>query len=245
MANKCKYYKEKQQVSYDFGVTWLDTGDYRKGNLYEYQSSDCQESTPKWLATYTGGTTSSAECDSTSAITSNEIDRSIVSVQVGDCVTNIDFGAFATCSGLTSATIGSNVTTIGVNAFMGCSFSSITIPSSVTTISQWAFRYCSGLTSIDIPDTVTSLGFAAFDSCTNLLSANVGSGVTSIEGQLFRNCSGLTSVTINSVTPPTLVYTSAFYNTNDCPIYVPCESVETYKAASGWSSYSSRIQAIP
>ena len=37
-----------------------------------------EEETPptfqgKWLATYTGGTTSSADCDSTSAITQNEV----------------------------------------------------------------------------------------------------------------------------------------------------------------------------
>jgi hypothetical protein len=37
---------------------------------------------------------------------------------------------------------------------------------------------------------------------------------------------------------------SAFNDTNNCPIYVPSESVETYKAASNWSSYASRIQSI-
>jgi hypothetical protein len=30
-----------------------------------------------------------------------------------------------------------------------------------------------------------------------------------------------------------------------CIIYVPSASVDTYKAASGWSTYASRIQAIP
>ena len=36
-----------------------------------------------------------------------------------------------------------------------------------------------------------------------------------------------------------------FLNTNDCPIYVPCGTVETYKAASGWSYYASRIFENP
>ena len=35
-----------------------------------------------------------------------------------------------------------------------------------------------------------------------------------------------------------------FNDTNDCPIYVPSESVEAYKAATNWSYYASRIQAI-
>jgi hypothetical protein len=43
-----------------------------------------------------------------------------------------------------------------------------------------------------------------------------------------------------------LVNASSVFNyTNNCPIYVPSASVETYKSASGWSGYASRIQAIP
>jgi len=42
-----------------------------------------------------------------------------------------------------------------------------------------------------------------------------------------------------------LANVNAFNSTNDCPIYVPSESVEVYKAADNWSSLSSRIQAIP
>jgi len=48
-------------------------------------------------------------------------------------------------------------------------------------------------------------------------------------------------VIVNATTPPTLG-ASAFNNTNDCPIYVPCSSVSAYKAASNWSTYASRIQ---
>lgn len=36
-----KYYKEKQQISYDNGETWEDTGDYRSGAVFETQSEDC------------------------------------------------------------------------------------------------------------------------------------------------------------------------------------------------------------
>ncbi len=53
----------------------------------------------------------------------------------------------------------------------------------------------------------------------------------------------MSSITCNATTPPALG-TDVFANTNNCPIYVPAASVETYKAASGWSGYASRIQAI-
>jgi len=68
--------------------------------------------------------------------------------------------------------------------------------------------------------------------------------VTSIGNEAFDSCRSLTSVTVEATTPPTLS-TDAFNSTNNCPIYVPCDSVDTYKAASGWSTYASRIQAIP
>jgi hypothetical protein len=37
---------------------------------------------------------------------------------------------------------------------------------------------------------------------------------------------------------------TTFDSTNNCPIYVPSGSVNTYKAADGWSNYASRIKAI-
>lgn len=42
MANsRCKFYKQVKQVTYDFGQTWTDTTEYRRGDIYEYDSSDC------------------------------------------------------------------------------------------------------------------------------------------------------------------------------------------------------------
>lgn len=61
------------------------------------------------------------------------------------------------------------VTSIGVDAFVGCSgLTSITIPSSITTIEESAFCYCSGLKSVTIPNSLTSIGGYAFSSCYNL-----------------------------------------------------------------------------
>ena len=41
MANSCKYYKEQRQYSLDGGETWINMQEYRKGALYEPNSSDC------------------------------------------------------------------------------------------------------------------------------------------------------------------------------------------------------------
>ena len=112
-----------------------------------------------------------------------------------------------------------------------------------TIIGNSAFSGCTNLTSVTIPNSVTSIGGGAFRECTGLTSVTIPNSVTSIVFGAFRYCSGLTSIVIEATTPPALG-NSAFNDTNNCPIYVPSESVETYKAASKWSTYASRIQAI-
>ena len=107
--------------------------------------------------------------------------------------------AFRGCSGLTSLTLPSGVTSIDEGAFSGCSgLTSLTIPSSVTSIGDYAFSGCSGLTSLTLPSSVTSIGEYAFYGCSGLTSLTIPSGVTSIGWGTFYGCSGLTSLTIPS-----------------------------------------------
>ena len=114
-------------------------------------------------------------------------------------VTTIGVNAFYGCSGLTSITIPSGVTSIGNGAFFNCSgLTSITIPRSVTSIGDNAFYGCSGLTSITIPSGVTSIGNQTFHSCSGLTSIIIPSGVTSIGQYAFYGCSSLTSIIIPS-----------------------------------------------
>lgn len=119
----------------------------------------------------------------------------------------------------------------------------LTIPNGVTSISANAFYGCKSITSVTIPNSVTSISANAF-SGSSLTSVTIPSGVTSMGDRCFGNCRSMTSVTVEATTPPT--GTNFFYNSNVIKkIYVPAESVETYKAASGWSDYASLIQAIP
>ena len=94
--------------------------------------------------------------------------------------------------------IGTNVTSIGNNAFLECnSMMSVTIHDNVTTIGNFAFLMCYSLGSITIPDGVTSIGSEAFSGCSGLTNVTIGNGVTSIGSNAFGSCSGLTSVTFS------------------------------------------------
>ena len=97
--------------------------------------------------------------------------------------------------------IPNNVTTIGRNAFCGCSgLKSVTIPNSVKSIGSDAFSGCTGLTSIDIPNSVTYIGNSAFSGCSGLTSIDIPNSVLAIDDDAFENCAKLSSVNIgNSV----------------------------------------------
>ena len=142
----------------------------------------------------------------------------------------LDYAAFDGCSGLTSLTIPSSVTSIGEYAFNGCSgLTSLTIPSSVTSIGESAFYGCSGLTSLTIPSSVTSIGELAFLGCSGLTSFTIPSSVTSIGWGAFCGCSGLTSIYVYTEKLPNMgsdVFDGC--DAKKCTVYVPKGTYDDY-----------------
>lgn len=189
-----------------------------------------------------GGTLTSGETNNQRLHPSSSDTKLMKRAIVGECVTEIGDGAFNGESCLSYVELPSGLTKIGNGAFNQACFTAITIPNSVTTLGS-AFLQCRHLKSIIIPSGVTKISYMTFTSCNSLSAITIPSGVTSIGMMAFENCSGLTSITCNAVTPPSLG-SDAFKNTNNCPIYVPAQSLSTYKSASGWSQYASRIQPI-
>lgn len=160
-----------------------------------------------------------------------------------NCNAIIETSTNALLYGCRNTVIPNTVTSIGQYAFeRNNSLTSIVIPDSVVSIRTGAFISCKGLTSITIPDSVTDIWQQAFEGCDSVTSVTIGSGITSIGNSVFGALNSVQSITCLATRAPSLG-SNVFYSTNDCPIYVPSGSVNDYKAV--WSSYSSRIQAIP
>ena len=110
------------------------------------------------------------------------------------------------------------------------------IPNEVTSIGYQAFYGCTGLTSITIPDNVTSIGTGAFLDCSSLTSVTIPSNVTSIGIYAF-GCSNLTSVTVKR-SEPIFLYDDTFTNRAAATLYVPTGSKTAYEEANHWGDFS-------
>jgi uncharacterized repeat protein (TIGR02543 family) len=119
---------------------------------------------------------------------------------------------------------------------------SYTIPSTVTKIDKYAFNSTT-LSTITIPSSVTTLTEYSFTNCQNLTTITIPSSVTSIGGSAFWASQKLKNIVVQATTPPTLGL-SSFYDNGVVSIAVPAGSVNTYKTATNWSSYASKIVAI-
>jgi hypothetical protein len=84
---------------------------------------------------------------------------------------------------------------------MGKSGTSYVIPNTVTSIGNNAFSGCTGLTSITIPNSVTSIGAYAFSGCSGLTSITIGSGANNLSGSTFSGADNLENICVSGDNP--------------------------------------------
>lgn len=125
----------------------------------------------------------------------------------------------------------------------GCGLESFVIPDTVTTISLRIVHW-DRLKSLKIGSGISELPSYIGMNCALLESIDFSASITSINSWSAYQCPNLVSCTIKATTPPSLTGPCFDLIDENYKIYVPSESVNAYKTASGWSAYASHITAI-
>lgn len=159
-------------------------------------------------------------------------------------VTSLGSYAFYNCGGLTSVYF-PNATSVGEYAFQSCGIVEIEFPS-LLTIPNGCFRYSGKIKKGTFPN-VTSVGENAFrgDSSLQQLDFSVCATIYQLA---FISCTNLNVIIFRSPTVITLKNSNAFSSTPIASgtgyVYVPSALVDSYKAATNWSTYANQFRAI-
>lgn len=150
--------------------------------------------------------------------------RSLLEVNLPQCETVLTY-AFAHCDALVTANIPA-AKSIADHAFLNCKNLSTVNLTSAASLSTQAFAYCLALAVVNTPK------------------------AESISDYAFMNCSALTTLILSGSQICSLANVNAFSRTpiktsqTSGYIYVPDDLVESYKAATNWSTYAAKIKPI-
>ena len=143
---------------------------------------------------------------------------------------------------LKNVELNSEVTSLNNNAFWRCfHLENIGGNAILTTFAAGATSYTGALKSFT-PVINANNTQSCFYMCFSLRKVVLGGNVQSIANNSLYACYSLTEIHIRATTPPTLGGASIFTGLpSDYIIYVPVGTSETYKSASGWSTYADHI----
>lgn len=116
------------------------------------------------------------------------------------------------------------------------------IPSNVKVLMIDCFRN-SNIENIIVPENVTVLEETCFAYNDLLQTVTLGKNVEQIGYNAFANCPVLTSLTLFATTPP-VISSELCQDSPNVIIYVPEESINTYKTNKQWKKYANLIQPI-
>ena len=139
------------------------------------------------------------------------------------------------------------ITTLGTNAFNSCAkLTSINLPS-LTTMGASALMECTKLTQISLPS-LTAVPNSGFRRCLGLVKADFANA-TSIAAYAFYQCTHLETLILRSNSICTLANTTTALNETLIVkgtgyVYVPSALVDSYKAATNWTTYANQFRAI-
>ena len=138
-----------------------------------------------------------------------------------------------------SFTCPNTTTQLASYSFNSCKdLTEVHLSQKITNIPANAFSYCTNLNKINLHEGIVTINSNAFSGCRSLTEIIIPSSVNVINSKAFAFCSGLKSVTSNATTPPNCNADAFDYITADnCVLFVPNNSYNSYKNAEGWNSF--------
>ncbi|MDE6657951.1 MAG: leucine-rich repeat protein [Oscillospiraceae bacterium] len=135
-----------------------------------------------------------------------EGEKTITDLILGANVIRIGAAAFANCTNLATATFNEGLEEIGQQAFDGCGFEEITLPTTLKEI-FWAFPNSPNLRSVNfLGGNELVIRNSSFALCKALETVTMGDGVAEIGENCFTQCSNLKTVQLS----PTLKTLGAY-----------------------------------
>lgn len=195
--------------------------------------------------------------------------KSLLEIIIPETVKEIRSKAFESCSHLRKAVLPETLESVGEHVFSDCSsLEEINIPANLKTIGDHMLSGCESLASIVIPEGVEVIGNASFWNCTNLESLKLPQSIINIRGDFISGCKSLKNLTVyhkvsgisqvafhgcsldelhfhRAVLPKWSQFTNppspVIDKDNDCTLYVPVGSVDTYKASTEWNVFKNIV----
>lgn len=158
-------------------------------------------------------------------------------------IKEIRFNAFQNYTGNITK-LPSNITTIGSNAFAGCTnFNPTSLPDTLTSIGTGAFNGCTSLNIPALPSGLTVLPLNAFGNCTSLALSSLPEGLQSINACAFQDCTSLalTCLPANITT----IANSAFKNCTNLALTSLPESITSIEAYTFYGCSSLQLTSLP
>jgi len=179
-------------------------------------------------------------------INANEFSQcqALTEIVIPASVVSIQSGAFSYCYSLRDVTILNTTSLVfGSSVFSNCySLKEISLPPGNTSTFDGMFSNCSALESATLPTSLTSIS-SVFMNCVAIKHIVISALITSIGSNAFFGTKSADYVFLRT-TPPTIASDTFYGIPSSKKIYVPDDSVATYKAATNWTVWANYIHPI-
>lgn len=164
--------------------------------------------------------------------------------ELPDTVTTIGIGkesgsSFFDCAKLSLTKLPDSLVTLGGSSFANTSIAITEIKGAVNLDATSAFKGCNSIKTLTIEEGCKKIGYWTFAFCDGLTDIDLPSTIETI-GASFNYSNNIKTLAIHATTPPAMG--SALPSA--CTIYVPDDSLEAYKAATGWSNFATQIKPL-